>query len=765
VTVAKKRLLQSGRRPALKGAGGIFSAGVRRENLIVCSLLVLLVAVVFAQTVRFGFINYDDSDNVYENSVVEKGLTPHSVGWAFTHVQVANWIPLTTLSHMLDCQLFGMNAGGHHLVNVLFHAASAVMLFLVLRRMTGGLWPSAFVAAVFAVHPLRAESVAWVSERKDVLSGLFFMLTLLAYARYAQGMMRGDGRESKTGTGSPIPSYCLALAFFVCGLLSKPMIATLPFVLLLLDCWPLKRFSISDFQFPIFFRLAFEKTPFFLLSAASCAAVAFVPGLAVVPPPGLVTTSAGHFPLDERIGNALVSCAIYLRQMIFPAGLAMPYPNAPNGVPAWEICLAFIVLAAISAGVIAWRKERPFLLVGWLWFLGMLIPVIGIVEISDDVSHADRYTYLPGIGLTVAATWAMAEWSARWKQRRLILGALMVITIGTLTACACNQTSYWKNSETLWERALSCNASNTIARNNLGRAFAEEGKSEEAIAQYRRILEIEPGYAEARNNLGIALFKNGDLDGAIGEYRKTLETEPDYLAARINLGNALGAKGLSDEAIAQYQKAIEISPDDAEARYNLGVEYFQNGELDKAIEQYRKVLETNPDADQARNNLAIALYKKGQVGEAIQQYQKALETNPRYADAHNNLGAALMQAGRVAEAIDQYRKALEAQPQNVDALNALAWVLATCPQASLRDGAGAVQLAQKAVQLAGGENPPTLRTLAAAYAEAGQYAQAVQTARRAMQLANAQGSAPLAGTLEQELELYQIDTPVREGRP
>jgi len=765
VTVAKKRLLQSGRRPALKGAGGFFSAGVRRENLIVCSLLVLLVAVVFAQTVRFGFINYDDSDNVYENSVVEKGLTPHSVGWAFTHVQVANWIPLTTLSHMLDCQLFGMNAGGHHLVNVLFHAASAVMLFLVLRRMTGGLWPSAFVAAVFAVHPLRAESVAWVSERKDVLSGLFFMLTLLAYARYAQGMMRGDGRESKTGTGSPIPSYCLALAFFVCGLLSKPMIATLPFVLLLLDCWPLKRFSISDFQFQIFFRLAFEKTPFFLLSAASCAAVAFVPGLAVVPPPGLVTTSAGHFPLDERIGNALVSCAIYLRQMIFPAGLAIPYPASPGGVPAWEICLALLLLVAISTVVFMFRKKKPFLLMGWLWFLGMLVPVIGIVEISDDVSHADRYTYLPGIGIGIMVTWAMAEWSARWKQRRLILGALMVITIGTLTACACNQTSYWRDSETLWNRALTCTSNNTIAHNNLGLVFFKRGNPEDAIAQFRMALDTRPGYLEARNNLGIALFQNHDMDEAIAQYRKALEINPDYVDAHMNLGNVLGARGLADEAIVEYRKALEIKPDDAEAGYNLGTVFLNSGRLEEAIAQYRKVLEVSPDAVQTRCNLAIALYKQGKFDVAIVQYQKALEINPRYADAHNNLGVALMKVGRLAEAMDEYRKAIEIRPQYIDALNNLAWMLAVSPQTSLQNGLQAVKLAQQAVQLPGGENPMTLRSLAAAYADTGQYSQAVETARHAIKLAEMHGDAAMAGTLEEELEMYQIDTPLREAKP
>jgi tetratricopeptide (TPR) repeat protein len=756
MTVAKKKPLHRAHVPTRKGAGGIVSTNVRRENFIVCVCLVLMIAAVFGQTARFGFINYDDSDNVYENLVVQKGLTPQSVGWAFTHVQVANWIPLTTLSHMMDCRFFGLNAGAHHLVNVFFHAASAVLLFLVLRQMTGSLWGSFFVAAVFAIHPLRAESVVWISERKDVLSGFFFMLTLLAYAHYVNA--------SKVQSPKSKVFYALALAMFACGLMSKPMVATLPFVLLLLDCWPLKRFSISGFQRPIFLRLVFEKIPFFLLAAAVCAAVAFVPGLAVVPPPGLIASGADHFSILERTGNALVSCAIYLRQMIFPAGLAIPYPVAPGGVPAWEIFLAFVTLAAISAGAFVWREKNPFLPVGWFWFLGMLVPVMGIVEISDDASHADRYTYLPGIGAAIAVTWAVADWSARWKYRRLILGALMIVAVSALMYCARAQTAYWKDSETLWRHSLACDPANSVARDNLGRALAKNGRTEEAIAQYRKTLEIKPGFFEARNHLGIALFQSGDADDAIAEYRKALESNPDYLEARINLGNALGAKGQADEAIAEYQKAIAIKPDDAEARYNLGVEFFQKGRWDDAIAEYRNVLEINPDAAQARNNLGIALYKKGQVDEAIAQYQKALEIIPDYANARNNLGVAFMHAGRTAEAIEQYRKALKLEPDYVDALNNLAWILATCPQASLRDGTDAVQLSQKTVQLAG-ENPTLLRTLAAAYAETGRYAQAAETARRGMQLSAAQGDAAMSSTLEQELELYQMDTPLRDTKP
>jgi tetratricopeptide (TPR) repeat protein len=757
MTVAGKKKLHHARAPARKDLVAISPAGVRWQNLAVGVFLVLIVLAVFGQTAHFEFINYDDGDNIYENSVVEKGLSLKGVGWAFTHVQVANWIPLTTLSHMLDCQLFGVGAGGHHLVNVFLHAATAVLLFLVLRQMTGSLWRSVFVASVFAVHPLRVESVAWVSERKDVLSAFFFMLALLAYARYAQG-------RSRIGINA-ILNYLLALFFFACGLMSKPMVATLPFVLLLLDYLPLKRFTVSSFQLPVFLRLVLEKIPFFLLSAASCAAVAFVPGLAVVPPPGVVTTGADVLPLFERIGGALVSCVVYLRQMVFPAGLAIPYPDPPAGVPAREICLAFILLAAISAGAFIWRKKRPFLLVGWLWFLGMLVPVSGMVAISADVFHADRYTYLPGIGLAIAAAWAVAEWSVRWKFRRLVLGSLMTVVIGMLMACTSLQASYWRDGETLWNHALSCNSANYMARNNLGRVFAQNGQAKAAIVQYRIALKIKPDYLAARNALALALFQDGNVDEAIAEYRKALEINPDFVDALVNLGTALDAKGQVDDAIAQYRRALEINPDGVEARYNLGVKLFDKGELDDAIAQYRTVLEINPDAVQARNNLAIALYQKGRVDEAIVQYQKVLETSPRYAGAHNNLGVAFMNTGRMAEAMDQYRQALEIEPAYVDALKNLAWALATTPDASLRNGAKAVALAGQADQLTGGGNPLVLRTLAAAYAETGRYAEAAATARRGLRLAVAGGNVALAGTLQQEIEIYDAGAPVRDVKP
>jgi tetratricopeptide (TPR) repeat protein len=649
MTVAKKKFHHRERIPARKSTDGIVSAGVRRQNFAVCVCLVLLVAAVFGQTARFAFINYDDSENVYDNPVVQNGLSLKGIVWAFTHAQVSNWIPITTLSHMADCQLFGLNAGGHHLVNVLLHAATAVLLFLVLRQMTGALWRSAFVAVVFAIHPLRAESVVWVSERKDVLSAFFFVLAIGAYVRNVRRLSR--------------PGHVVVLFLFAMGLMAKSMVATLPFVLLLLDYWPLGRLQNSR----QFLRLVAEKIPLFALSAGFCVATAFMPGLIGNP---------DRLPLFERIGNALVACVVYLRQMVFPAGLAIPYPNPANGLPTWKVALAFVLLAVISVVVFAWRKKQPFLLAGWLWYLGMLVPVSGIVPLSSYAAHADRYTYLPGIGLAIAGTWLLADWSAGWKLRRLVLGGLMAAVVGTLVVCARTQTSYWRNSETLWNRALASTPANFFACDSLGNALVKTGRLKEAIAQFRMALSFAPDYVQARDNLAGALFLNGDIEEAIAQYRKVLEINPHYVEAYNNLGNVLDAKGRADEAIALYGKALAIKPDYVEARYDLGLALFKQGELDEAIAQYRKTLEINPDYVNARNNLGIALFQKGEMDEAIAQCRKVLAFKPDYAEARNNLGLVLVNAGKTDEAIAQYRKALAIKPDYADARYNLGNVLA-----------------------------------------------------------------------------------------
>jgi Flp pilus assembly protein TadD len=706
----------------------------------VCIVLVLLVVAVFGQTARFGFVNYDDPDYVSGNPVVKKGLTLQGAVWALTYGRIGHWHPLTWLSHMADCQIYGLWAGGHHLTNVALHAAVAALLFLVLRDMTGKMWRSAFVAAVFAIHPLRVESVAWIAERKDVLSGVFFMLTLWAYAQYVRRPSRGR--------------YVGMTLLYGLGLLSKNTLVTLPFVLLLLDYWPLQRFKVQGSGFRVR-SLVVEKIPLFLLSIGSCVVTALVPEK---------ITDGYQLPIWLRVGNALVAYVTYLRQMMFPAGLANPYPYSPDGVPFWPAALAFVLLVAISAGVFVCRNQRPFLLMGWLWYLGVMVPMIGIVQISY-YAHADRYTYLPEIGLAIAGTWAVAEWSAAWKFRRAVLGGLMVAIVGALAVCAAIQTSYWKSSEPLWNHTLAVTSNNSFAHNNLAVALLQKGDVDGAIVHLREAVAIWPDYAQAQNNLGNALLQKGRLDEAVARYQKALAIQPDNIEVQNNLGIAFFQKGLVDEAVAQYQKALAIEPDFAEAHNNLGNALYQKGRVDEAIIQFQKALAGKPDIADAHNNLGAALLQKGRVDEAIAQCQKALALQPGHAAARVNLGAALMQAGRMAEALGEYWKVLETQPENVDALNNLAWALATGPQATLRDGVSAVALAQKAVRLSGGENPRMLRTLAAAEAEAGRFVGAAETARQALQLAAVQKNDALAATLQKEIELYQMNTPMREGKP
>jgi protein O-mannosyl-transferase len=671
----------------------------------VCAFLLLAVFVVFGQTARFRFVNFDDEEYVYENPVVQKGLSVPAVGWAFTHAQVSNWIPLTTLSHMLDCQLFGLRAGGHHVVNVLWHAANAVLLLLVLRQITGSLWRSAFVAAVFAVHPLRAESVAWVSERKDVLSGFFFMLSIGAYGWYVKEL-RVKGSRARV-------YYAAVVVFFALGLMAKSMVATLPFVLLLLDYWPLERLhSRQDFL-----PLLREKIPLLVVSAGSSVAAALVPGLLI----------DDRLPVFQRLANAVVSYVIYLRQLICPTGLAVPCLNAPNGQPIWSVGAAFVLLAAITIGVIARRKEKPFLMMGWLWYLGMLFPVIGIIQISCDSAHADRYTYLPGIGLTLAMTWAAADWGAGGKVRQSILCGLGVAVIGALIICGYRQTSFWRDDESLWTHALECSSGNTVAYRNLATVFLSRGDLDRAILQYRKGLQARPDDWETLYNLGVALNEKGDLEGAIAQYRKALQSKPDLEDARHNLGQALLRKGDLAGAISCFTDVAGTVADPAVRWANLGNDFLQKGNLDDSIICYRQAIKLDPRSATACANMGLAFLEKRAIKEAVESWEQALAIKPDQANVEINL----------------------------------AWLLATTPHDSLRNGARAVALAERLEQSKGG-NAAVLHTLAAAYAEAGRYGEAAATARRALELAMARKNEDLTARLPNEIKIYEAGKPMRD---
>jgi protein O-mannosyl-transferase len=634
----------------------------RRWSFVICLFLALAVWAVFGQTRRHEFITYDDRLYVYDNPAVTQGLSWRGVAWAFTHSLSANWHPLTTLSHTLDCQLWGLNPGSHHLTNVLLHAATAILLFLVLRRMTGVLWPAAFAAAVFAIHPLRVESVAWVAERKDVLSGLFFMLTLWAYAQYAQqsivsspsSVVRSDRATDPAPRFTLRASrfYALSLAFFALGLMSKPMLVTLPFVLWLLDYWPLGRMQRAEakmknaeagarlharrstfpWQPPFIFHhssfIILEKIPFLLLSAAACVAAVLAQKQAIV------TVQEVDFP--ARMGNALLAYTAYLGQTLYPAGLAVLYPHPGSRLPVWRVGLSVLALLLISAGVLAGRRKHPYLLVGWLWYLGMLVPVIGLVQVGVQ-ARADRYTYLPQIGLCVLVAWGAVDLCGCWRYRRLALGGAAAAVLCGLLAGAHAQTEYWKNNISLWTHALACTSENSMAHYNLGLALAMQGKLPEAINHYERALQLNPDFAEVHNNLGDVLTIQGKLAQAARHCERALQLNPDYAEAHNNLGIVLAMQGNLPEAIPHYERALQLSPDSAEAHNNLGNALIIQGKLAEAVQHCQRALQLNPNFAEAHFNLGNALASRGKLNEAVLHFQQALtlatsQNNPALAE-------------------------------------------------------------------------------------------------------------------------------------
>ncbi len=631
----------------------------------ICLALAAIVWLVFGQTLGYKFINLDDPIYVTANPHVTPGLTSNGIAWAFTHVYASNWHPLTWISHMLDCQIYGVAPRGHHLGNVLLHTATAILLFLVLRNMTGALWPCACVAAFFAIHPLRVESVAWVSERKDVLSGLFFILIIGAYLRYARAPWS-------------FARYAFVLLLFTLGLMSKPMLVTVPLILLLLDYWPLQRFAFDRR------RVLFEKLPLLLLALGASATTIFAQRV----PIGDIT----KIPLPIRLGNAVTAGGIYLRQMFWPADLAAYYPFPAGGVSVPAMTASLLVFLAVSGAVLILR--RPYLVTGWLWFLIMLAPVIGIIQVGEQ-AHANRYTYLPQIGLSLALTWGAAELCARWSALRYFFGTLTAVVLVALIATARVQTTYWQNSETLWRHALAVTPDNPSVRRNLGYALYEKGRFDDALAEYQKSLAMDPAQVFVHSNLGITLLAMGRRDEAVSHFETALKLNPEYKGAHSNLGVALLELSRADESLTHLQKALEIDPDFADARYNLG-------------------------------NTFLALR-------------------------------------RAPEAIAQYQKAIELDPRDERALNNLAWILATWPDGDLRDGTKAVDFASRADSLAHQQSPVISASLAAAYAEAGRFDDAIGAAQRALDLALREGDRERAASIRGQLQHYQSGIAFRDS--
>jgi tetratricopeptide (TPR) repeat protein len=594
------------------------SPAPRATILGVSIFLMAITWLVFGETLRHPSINFDDQAYVFENPKINTGLTSTGVLWAFTHSHAENWHPLTSISHMLDCQLFGLQAGWHHFTNVLLHTIAVILLFLVFREMTGALWRSAFVAALFAIHPLRVESVAWIAERKDVLSGVFFMLTLGAYVRYV--------REPSS------IRYLIVAVLFGLGLMTKPMLVTLPFVLLVLDYWPLGRFAHvcpaepkpkngfarwwSHRSIPT--RLILEKIPLIALSVASSIITLFAQKRAAI--------SVESLPLVWRMNNAFVSYVAYIWQMVCPIRLALVYPHPEYRLSLWGVALAIAFLTGVTAVVVAFRRKHPYLITGWLWYVGMLVPVIGIIQVGAQ-ARADRYTYLPQIGLYLIATWTIADLSVAWRYRRQILAVAATIVIASLAWLAWIQNTYWRDSEALWIRTLAVTSHNDVAH----------------------------------------------------------------------------------------------------------------------------------------ASLADLLLRHDRIDEAISHSEEALRIHSRNGSAHNTLAFGLFRKGRVNEAVAHWKESLKIRPDDMNAQTYLAWVLATSPDVSLRDGAKAVELAKKVLEHDGHADVIVLRTLAAGYAESGRFSEAIETAQQALQLAIVQDNSALIWDLQLNITNYQRNRPLRDS--
>jgi protein O-mannosyl-transferase len=606
------------------------------------------VAVLYAPVAGFEFVTFDDPEYVYRNRHVLDGLGWAGVVWAFGAGYAANWHPLTWLSHMADASLFGTWAGGHHLTSVALHAASAAVLLVAVERLGGRRWEAVVVAAAFALHPLRVESVAWVSERKDVLAALAWVGAMLAYAGWAR-------RPSA-------PRYALVAAVFALGLLAKPMVVTLPFALVLLDVWPLGRVTRHGWR-----RVVVEKVPLFALSV-----VASIVTYRVQAGAGAVA-SLDQQPVLHRVGNALVSYVAYLAKTVWPADLAMFYPQAL--LHGGEVLGAAAVLLAVTLLALREAPRRPYLLVGWLWFLGTLVPVIGIVRAGEQ-AMADRFTYVPGIGLAIMAAWGAGELARRGDRAWWAVTAAAALVLLAWTARTRAQLATWRDSPTLYRHALAVTEGNHVAHGNLGLLLLEEGRVDEAMAHFRAAVAARPLSAKMHVNLGVGLATLGRHDEAIAEYETALRLDGRLPLAHYNLGIELAERGRLDEAVARYEEAIRLDPEYALPRVNLGLALANRGRVEEAIAHYRAAIALDPTLVPAYNNLAVALERSGSVREALDAYRTAVRLQPGDPRARFNLGSVLLGQGQAAEAAAQYREVVRLDPSVPEAHAALGEALA-----------------------------------------------------------------------------------------
>lgn len=726
-----------------------------RHRIILGALLVMITVAAYWPATRWDFINCDDPTYVTDNKMVQSGLTWTSVKWAFTSTSSALWLPVTRLVHLATWEIFEANAGGHHLVNLLIHAINALLAFLVVERMTGATMRSAFVAALFAWHPLRVESVAWVAELKDVLAVCFWLLTMACYLRFIKSGKMFD--------------RLLMIGTYAVGLMCKPMLVTMPFALILIDLWPLQRL-----RFPIRFagatnkgaapgsleaggafpeitwgRAIREKLPLFLMAIALCVVTLFT-----------ATKSMATLPFTYRIANAFIAYARYLGKIIYPADLAVLYPH-PGKWPTWQVALSILLVVLLSCAAVSMARKRPAVFSSWFWFVGILIPVIGLIQAGPQ-SMADRFTYLPSLGLTMLAVWTVAG-----ASRHLPFGKSGAVALGCGVAVAYlaathHQLSFWKNSITVFEHAVAVTSNNDIAHYNLGEALSSSGRFQESIPHYEASIRINPKSDDSWNNLGVAYARLGQRDKAAEYYRKAMEVNPDYTAAHFNYGLIHFFQQRMDDALKEFNQTLERSPDHQLALCWIGRVYVEQGRFDDAEKSFLRAIEQYPRHPEAYYELGTLRLNRGDPTAAIRHFQTVVRLKPDYGPVYGKLGLAFVAKRQPKEAVEEYRRALSYEPDSAETLNNLAWLLATDPNPAIRNGMEAVRLAGRACEVTSNQIPALIGTLAAALAEAARFEEASRSARLAAEIATQLGQTNIAARNRELQQLYDQGKPYHE---
>jgi protein O-mannosyl-transferase len=623
----------------------------KKDLRIVFLVSLCLIAVTigtYIQVINFDFVGFDDELYVTKNLLVQKGVSLEGLKWAFTTFHAANWHPLTWLSHMLDCELFGLDPLGHHWTNVVFHIANTLLLFIILFKMTGALWKSAIVAALFSLHPLHVESVAWVSERKDVLSTLMFLLSLAVYYRYVKNLS--------------FKTYLLVIICFSLGLMAKPMLVTLPFVLLLLDFWPLNRFKYTNSSvlqsdntskdgFKGIYWIIFEKIPLFIPVLISCTLTFFAQKSE-----GAVLTIE-VLTIKCRIENALVSYINYVLKMIWPIKLTIFYPHPRYTLPAWQIFGASLLITSACLWAIRVAKKYPYIAVGLFWYLGTLVPVIGLIQVGEQ-AMADRYTYIPLIGLFIIVVWGASDLLKKWYYQRLFFYVFVPVMLIALSWTTFLQLRYWKNGITLFEHALEINKNSSMAHNNLATALGSTN-FDRAVYHYKEAVRIHPKYVTALCNLGLTLYQKGDYEQAASYYSKALEIDPQKVDTRMDLANIFFLQGNPEKAISQYREILKTDYENADAHYNLACMLAAKKKIDQAKFHYMEALRINPNHEKAHYNLGNIYFKQRKTTEAFMHYAEVIKIKPDYVQAYNKLGLILYRQGKFSKAKVLFSKALE----------------------------------------------------------------------------------------------------------